>query len=247
MGFSNRKSFKTGPFRVTASKSGMSYSAGVKGMRVTKRANGRVQTTLSTPGTGLRYTSTNGKRTTRRTAKRVVAVAPNTLIGITSTTPTPPPAGTRPLVFKGYLATVTLHPDRIEIARTFAGRMNGNRSGTIPWHQVVAADFRDPTITKNGYIHFVVSGDPRGLTSGGNGNRLAATARQPHALMFTWQQRETYRQLKGMLEASAALRLQVMVDRASVASEVANLDDLLRRGILTPQEYTAARERLLGR
>ncbi|MER5823420.1 DUF4236 domain-containing protein [Streptomyces mirabilis] len=57
MGFSYRKSFKAGPLRVTASKSGISYSAGVKGLRVTKRANGRVQTTISAPGTGLRYTT----------------------------------------------------------------------------------------------------------------------------------------------------------------------------------------------
>lgn len=63
MGFSYRKSFKAGPLRVTASKSGISYSAGVKGLRVTKRADGRVQTTISAPGTGLRYTTSNsGKR-----------------------------------------------------------------------------------------------------------------------------------------------------------------------------------------
>lgn len=64
MGFSYRKSVKMGPFRVTASKSGISYSAGVKGARVTKRANGRVQATLRAPGTGLSYTKTSG------TAKR---------------------------------------------------------------------------------------------------------------------------------------------------------------------------------
>lgn len=58
MGFTYRKSYKAGPFRITASKSGISYSAGVKGARVTKRADGRTQTTLSAPGTGLRYTST---------------------------------------------------------------------------------------------------------------------------------------------------------------------------------------------
>ncbi|MEV6054463.1 DUF4236 domain-containing protein [Streptomyces sp. NPDC052107] len=62
MGFSYRKSFKAGPFRVTASKSGISYSAGVKGFRVTKRANGRVQTTISAPGTGLRYTASGNRR-----------------------------------------------------------------------------------------------------------------------------------------------------------------------------------------
>jgi hypothetical protein len=62
MGFSYRKSVKMGPFRVTASKSGISYSAGVKGVRVTKRANGKVQTTLSAPGTGLRYTTSSRSR-----------------------------------------------------------------------------------------------------------------------------------------------------------------------------------------
>ena len=71
MGFSYRKSVKIGPFRVTASKSGISYSAGVKGARVTKRANGKVQTTLSAPGTGLRYTSTSGTKASQ--AKRPAA------------------------------------------------------------------------------------------------------------------------------------------------------------------------------
>jgi hypothetical protein len=53
----------------------ISYSAGVKGVRVTKRANGKVQTTLSAPGTGLRYTKTTpGKRRTtssRQPARRM--------------------------------------------------------------------------------------------------------------------------------------------------------------------------------
>ena len=74
MGFSYRKSVKMGPFRVTASKSGISYSAGVRGARVTKRANGKVQTTLSAPGTGLRYTTTSGTKT--RQAKRPAASTP---------------------------------------------------------------------------------------------------------------------------------------------------------------------------
>ncbi|MEU9197092.1 DUF4236 domain-containing protein [Streptomyces hundungensis] len=59
MGFSYRKSFKAGPIRVTASKAGISYSAGAKGVRVTKRADGKLQTTLSVPGTGLRYSGSN--------------------------------------------------------------------------------------------------------------------------------------------------------------------------------------------
>ena len=64
MGLRYRKSFKAGPLRVTASKSGISYSGGVKGARITKRADRRVQTMLSAPGTGLRCTNTRGKRST---------------------------------------------------------------------------------------------------------------------------------------------------------------------------------------
>ncbi len=53
MGFRYRKSFRFGPFRLTASKSGIGYGVGVRGARVTKRADGDVQSTLSAPGTGM--------------------------------------------------------------------------------------------------------------------------------------------------------------------------------------------------
>jgi hypothetical protein len=77
VGFSYRKSVKMGPFRMTASKSGISYSVGGKGARVTKRANGKVQTTLTVPGTGLRYTATSGtgRRQARHPARSSVAPA----------------------------------------------------------------------------------------------------------------------------------------------------------------------------
>lgn len=51
-----RKSKKFGPFRITASGSGISYSVGSGPMRVTRRADGRVQRTVSIPGTGIRDT-----------------------------------------------------------------------------------------------------------------------------------------------------------------------------------------------
>lgn len=124
MGLSYRKSTKIGPLRITASKSGISYSAGVKGARITKRADGRVQSTLSVPGTGVRYSTTKprtGKTAGRRTGKGQQAAANSApLPGHRSTALSyPPPVGPRPLAFKGYLARVTLLPDRIQIDRTF--------------------------------------------------------------------------------------------------------------------------------
>ena len=61
MGFRFKKSIKAGPFRVNLSKSGIGYSVGVKGFRVTKKANGGVRTTTSVPGTGISYTKDYGK------------------------------------------------------------------------------------------------------------------------------------------------------------------------------------------
>ena len=64
MGFRFRKSFGFGPFRATISKSGISTSVGVKGARITKRADGKTQTTLSIPGTGISHvTTSSGKKT----------------------------------------------------------------------------------------------------------------------------------------------------------------------------------------
>lgn len=62
MGFRYRKSINLGGgFRVNLSKSGVSYSWGTKGYRVTKKASGGTRTTASIPGTGLSYVSETGK------------------------------------------------------------------------------------------------------------------------------------------------------------------------------------------
>jgi hypothetical protein len=222
VGFSYRKSVKAGPFRITASKSGISYSAGVKGARVTKRANGRVQTTLSAPGTGLRYTTTTGTksrqaaRTTgsrqapaRRTAsaprpvprpRPAAAPKPKPLPGRRFTVaPRIPPAWQLPVSVKGYLATVMLHQGGIQIDRTRMGRVNGNHSAAIAWPELAGIDFLKPTLFRNGHVHFATTADSRGLTATGRGNRMAAAARNPHAIMFTWQQRRAYKRLRDLL------------------------------------------------
>lgn len=80
MGFRFRKSVKMGPVRVNFSKSGVGYSVGGKGFRVTKRADGKVQTTASIPGTGISYVDTvGGKKSApaqRPSPARTAAAAP---------------------------------------------------------------------------------------------------------------------------------------------------------------------------
>lgn len=63
MGWRIRRSKKIGPVRVTASKSGLSYSVGVPGARYTVRADGNQQVTMGIPSSGISYTQTVGNKT----------------------------------------------------------------------------------------------------------------------------------------------------------------------------------------
>lgn len=71
MGFRYRKSINLGGgFRINMSKSGIGYSWGTKGYRVTKTAKGKTRTTYSIPGTGLSYVSESGQNKSQSTRSR---------------------------------------------------------------------------------------------------------------------------------------------------------------------------------
>ena len=55
MGFRFRKSINLGPIRINFSKSGVGFSIGTKGLRLTKKAKGGFRATASIPGTGVSY------------------------------------------------------------------------------------------------------------------------------------------------------------------------------------------------
>jgi hypothetical protein len=114
--------------------------------------------------------------------------------------PPVPPVG---VLFKGYLGAVTLHPGGIQIERSKMGRVNGNHSSTLAWEELAGVDFLDPNIVRNGYVHFATAADPRGLTATGRGNRMAAAARNPHAVMFAWHQKRAYKRLRALLSATS--------------------------------------------
>lgn len=72
MGFRYRKSIRLGGgFRINISGSGVGYSWGVPGYRITKTANGKIRQTASIPGTGLSYSTEESlhKSARRTTAK----------------------------------------------------------------------------------------------------------------------------------------------------------------------------------
>lgn len=67
MGLRFRKSINLGGgFRINLSKSGVGYSWGGKGFRITKTASGKTRATTSIPGTGISYTQEFGGKSRRR-------------------------------------------------------------------------------------------------------------------------------------------------------------------------------------
>lgn len=61
VGLQFRKSINLGGgLRINLSKSGIGFSWGTKGFRISKTAKGKVRTTASIPGTGISYTQELG-------------------------------------------------------------------------------------------------------------------------------------------------------------------------------------------
>lgn len=67
-----------GPVRVNLSKSGVGYSVGGKGFRVTKKAGGGTRTTASIPGTGISYTTNSStKKSSTKSSSRSKSTSKN--------------------------------------------------------------------------------------------------------------------------------------------------------------------------
>ena len=71
MGLRFRKSINIGPLRINISKSGIGFSLGVKGFRVSRSAKGKNTATVSLPGTGLSYVQNLDKDSIQDTVEDV--------------------------------------------------------------------------------------------------------------------------------------------------------------------------------
>ena len=71
MGIRFRKSFSIGPLRINLSKSGIGFSLGVKGFRVSRSAKGKNTATVSLPGTGISYVQNLDKESIQDTIEDI--------------------------------------------------------------------------------------------------------------------------------------------------------------------------------
>ncbi|NLY53200.1 MAG: DUF4236 domain-containing protein [Firmicutes bacterium] len=67
MGLRFRKSIRLGKgLRINLSKSGVGFSWGIPGFRITRTAKGRTRKTISIPGTGLSYVKESRSKKKRK-------------------------------------------------------------------------------------------------------------------------------------------------------------------------------------
>ena len=71
MGLRFRKSINIGTLRINFSKSGIGFSLGVKGFRVSRSAKGKMSATASLPGTGLSYVQNLDAKSIKKTVDDV--------------------------------------------------------------------------------------------------------------------------------------------------------------------------------
>lgn len=73
MGLRFRKSIKIAPgIRMNISKSGIGFSAGVKGARISVNSKGRVTKTVSIPGTGISYSESSTIKNTEKKPPKTI-------------------------------------------------------------------------------------------------------------------------------------------------------------------------------
>lgn len=94
-------------------------------------------------------------------------------------------------VFKGYVATVTLHADRAEIKRKLMGKVAGNKDSVTPLSTVIKVLSKEPTRAVNGYVQLATDAD-RGQLRMATAEAGRAIANNHRTIMFTWNQREAY-------------------------------------------------------
>jgi hypothetical protein len=110
-------------------------------------------------------------------------------------------SASNPVTFKAYLASLTLHQDRVEITRKFMGKIGGARNAVIHLSNVPKVQYKEPSRLINGYIYFADLTDPARITAW-NTDTEKQIAGNSHAVMFTWQQRDTFTKARNAIDAA---------------------------------------------
>lgn len=147
-------------------------------------------------------------------------------------------------VAKGIGGHFELYEHKIAICREgMMAKLSGLAGKDIQLASITSLQLKKPGLMFNGYLQIIFSGSQD--TKGG----VFDAARDENTVMFKGSQLDEFEALKRAIEAQmlkARQRTVPAADQPSAADEIGKLADLLSKGILTEEEFSAKKKQLLG-
>ena len=141
--------------------------------------------------------------------------------------------------FDGEFVTITR---KGFLARSGVGK--GDKR--IPLSQIAGGHWKPAGFAVNGFIRFTV---PGGIEVRSRfGLQTFSATKDENSVIFTNKQQQSFAELREAVENAIAARGQVSapMSAGSVADELAKLQSLLDQGVLSPEEFSQQKARLLG-
>lgn len=147
---------------------------------------------------------------------------------------------------KAHAVTATFDGEYVTITRSLMSPV-GRGETRLHISQISAVRWK-PAGMFGGFIQFSVPGAI--TTKSGSSNQNADARRDPHAVTFSKKQQPPFEELRRSVEAAVAGRHaapgNMPQGERPIADQLAKLAALHQQGVLSAQEFAAAKARLLG-
>lgn len=123
----------------------------------------------------------------------------------------------------------------------------GKGEKRIPIGSVTAVQWKPPGAMVRGFIQFTVPGGNEGRSHAGR--QTSDAAKDENSVLIDRSQREAFERLREAVEQAIAQRgipTQSAAAPVSVGDELAKLAALHQQGVLSEEEFAAAKARLIG-
>ncbi len=166
-----------------------------------------------------------------------------------------PLSASNPLFAKGYNGHIYFDGAFVTIQRKgLVGRISaGKGNRRIPFISIQAVQWKPPGSVLNGFISFTIAGAIE--KNRGFGAATFDATHDENAVMFRGSQQRAMLTMRDAIELAIANhhglnRAQVVqatpTTAASISEEIARLGELRESGMLTDDEFAAAKQRIIG-
>lgn len=157
------------------------------------------------------------------------------------------------LVAKSPLGTVEFDGVMVSITRTGLGRLGiGKGTKRIPVRQITAVQWKEPGFLVNGFIQFTIGGGIERRSQ--FGRQTVDAAEDENSVVFDRHRKAAFQAIREAIEramagepypGSAQPTIPMAPAARSVTQRMAQLQDLLAAGHITPTEFDLKREEIL--